>query len=143
MGLALSGHAGLKSDGRFTIRPAWVFNGIRAVLGASWAWYAERSTTMANHISALKRVRETERRTHFNRIARTRLRNQIRLMRKALAAKGLGEKDSSSLNATMASTFSLLDKAARKGYIKTGTAARYKSRLHTRVKLVTGQTAAA
>lgn len=98
---------------------------------------------MANHITALKRVRSTERRTHFNRIARTRLRNQIRAMRKALAAKGLSEKDHAALNATMNSTFSLLDKAARKGYIKAGTAARYKSRLHTRVKIVTGQAVAA
>jgi small subunit ribosomal protein S20 len=89
---------------------------------------------MANHVSALKRVRETERRTAFNRFARTRLRNQIRIMRKALAAKDHGD-----LNATMASTFSLLDKAARKGYIKMGTAARYKSRLHVKVKALTGQ----
>jgi small subunit ribosomal protein S20 len=90
---------------------------------------------MANHISALKRVRETERRTDFNRVAKTRLRNQIRNMRKALAAKNPGD-----LNVTMASTFSLLDKAARKGYIKQGTAARYKSRLHHRVKIALGQT---
>ena len=90
---------------------------------------------MANHLSALKRVRETERRTAFNRVARTRLRNQIRALRKALAAKDHGD-----LNATMASTFSLLDKAARKGYIKRGSAARYKSRLHSRVKIVLGQT---
>ncbi len=39
----------------------------------------------------------------------------------------------------MATTFSLLDKAARKGYIKMGTAARYKSRLHVKVKALTGQ----
>ena len=90
---------------------------------------------MANHLSAQKRVRQTERRTEFNRFAKTRLRNQIRAMRKALAAKDHGD-----LNATMASTFSMLDKAARKGYIKAGTAARYKSRLHTRVKVVLGQT---
>jgi len=90
---------------------------------------------MANHVSSQKRVRQTERRTEFNRFAKTRLRNQIRAMRKALVAKDHGD-----LNATMASTFSLLDKAARKGYIKTGTAARYKSRLHTRLKTVLGQT---
>lgn len=90
---------------------------------------------MANHLSAQKRVRETERRTAFNRVAKTRLRNQIRAMRKAIAAKDHGD-----LNATMASTFSLLDKAARKGYIKTGTAARYKTRLHSRVKIALGQT---
>jgi small subunit ribosomal protein S20 len=86
-------------------------------------------------MSALKRVRETERRTDFNRVAKTRLRNQIRVMRKALTAKDHGD-----LNAAMATTFSLLDKAARKGYIKMGTASRYKSRLHVRVKAATGQT---
>ena len=90
---------------------------------------------MANHLSAQKRVRQTERRTEFNRFAKTRLRHQIRAMRKALAAKNPGD-----LNANLSSTFSLIDKAARKGYIKQGTAARYKSRLHTRVKAVLGQT---
>jgi small subunit ribosomal protein S20 len=90
---------------------------------------------MANHLSAQKRVRQTERRTAFNRFAKTRLRHQIRAMRKALAAKNHGD-----LNANLASTFSLIDKAARKGYIKRGSAARYKSRLHTRVKAVLGQT---
>ena len=89
---------------------------------------------MANTYSALKRVRQTERRTDFNRIAKTRLRNQIRSMRRALAAKDPGD-----VNAIMAVTFSLVDKAARKGYIKPGTAARYKSRLHNRVKVVLGE----
>jgi small subunit ribosomal protein S20 len=90
---------------------------------------------MANHVSALKRVRQTERRTDFNRFAKTRLRNQIRAMRKALAAKQPGD-----LATALTATFSLLDKAARKGYIKRGTAARYKSRLHLRVKVALGQT---
>ena len=88
---------------------------------------------MANTYSALKRVRQTERRTDFNRIAKTRLRNQIRTMRRALASKDPGD-----VNAMMAATFSLVDKAARKGYIKQGTAARYKGRLHKRAKAVLG-----
>ena len=90
---------------------------------------------MANTVSALKRVRQTERRTEFNRFAKTRLRHQIKAMRKALAAKQPGD-----LATVLSGTFSLLDKAARKGYIKSGTAARYKSRLHTRVKVALGQT---
>lgn len=94
---------------------------------------------MANTYSALKRVRQTERRTDFNRVAKTRLRHQIRSMRRALAAKDAA-KESSKINEAMAATFSLVDKAARKGYIKRGTAARYKSRLHVRVKAVLGQT---
>ena len=88
---------------------------------------------MANHFSALKRVRETERRTAFNRAAKTRLRNQIRALRHALAAK-----DHGNLNETLSATFAVVDKAARQGYIKSGTAARYKSRLHARVKAILG-----
>jgi small subunit ribosomal protein S20 len=42
---------------------------------------------MANTYSALKRVRETERRTQYNRQNKTRLRHQIRAMRRALLAK--------------------------------------------------------
>ena len=46
---------------------------------------------MANIVSALKRVRQTERRTEFNRFAKTRLRHQIRAMRRALSAKEHGD----------------------------------------------------
>ena len=42
---------------------------------------------MANTVSALKRVRMTERRTAINRMRKSRLRHQIRTMRKALASK--------------------------------------------------------
>jgi small subunit ribosomal protein S20 len=90
---------------------------------------------MANHVTALKRVRQTDRRTEFNRVAKTRLRHQIRSMRRALASKNPGD-----LAAALAATFSTLDKAARKGYVKANTAARYKSRLHVRVKAALGQT---
>jgi small subunit ribosomal protein S20 len=91
---------------------------------------------MANRVQALKRVRETERRTAFNRFARTRLRNQIRTLRRALAAKDHGD-----LKTIMSSTFSQIDKAARKGQIKARSAARYKSRLHHRVKVALGDVA--
>ena len=91
---------------------------------------------MANTYGALKRVRQTERRTDFNRFAKTRLRHQIRAMRHTLAAKAPAAAD---VKTVMAATFSLVDKAARKGYIKRGTAARYKSRLHNRVKAVLGE----
>lgn len=92
---------------------------------------------MANHFSALKRVRQTDRRTAVNRLAKTRLRHQIRAMRRGLAAK-----EHPDLNVLMQKTFSVVDKAAQKGYIKRGTAARYKRRLHARVKAALGQTAA-
>jgi small subunit ribosomal protein S20 len=91
---------------------------------------------MANTYGALKRVRQTERRTEFNRFAKTRLRHQLRAMRSTLAAKAPVHAD---VKTVMAATFSLVDKAARKGYIKPGTAARYKSRLHSRAKVILGE----
>jgi len=84
---------------------------------------------MANTYSALKRVRETERRTIFNRQNKTRLRRQIRSMRRALTAK-----DAKAAADLLSETFSIIDRSAKLGIIKKNTAARYKSRLHVRVK---------
>ena len=84
---------------------------------------------MANTYSALKRVRQTERRTEFNRQSKTRLRHQIRAMRRVLA-----EKDAQKAGALLPQTFSIIDRAAKTGLIKKNTAARYKSKLHLRVK---------
>ena len=84
---------------------------------------------MANTYSALKRVRQTERRTEFNRKAKSRLRHQIRSMRRALQ-----DKDAKKAGELMPQTFSIIDRAAKSGLIKKNTAARYKSKLHVRVK---------
>jgi small subunit ribosomal protein S20 len=84
---------------------------------------------MANHFSALKRVRTEEHRTEINRQAKTRLRHQIRAMRKALTGKEKKVTDTE-----LAKTFSIIDRSARIGIIKKNAAARYKSRLHARVK---------
>jgi small subunit ribosomal protein S20 len=84
---------------------------------------------MANTYSALKRVRQTERRTEFNRQNRTRLRHQIRSMRKAITSK-----DAKAAAALLPATFSLIDRSVKVGVIKKNTAARYKSKLHLRVK---------
>jgi small subunit ribosomal protein S20 len=84
---------------------------------------------MANHYSALKRVRQTERRTEFNRRSKTRLRHQIRDMRKLIT-----EKNASGALALLPATFSVIDRSAKLGVIKKNTAARYKANLHLRVK---------
>ena len=84
---------------------------------------------MANTYSALKRVRQTERRTQFNRKAKSRLRHQIRSMRRAIQ-----DKDAKKAGELMPQTFSIIDRAAKAGLIKKNTAARYKSKLHVRVK---------
>ncbi len=62
---------------------------------------------MANHYSALKRVRQTERRTEFNRRSKTRLRHQIRAMRQLIT-----DKNSSGALALLPKTFSIIDRSA-------------------------------
>ena len=84
---------------------------------------------MANTVSALKRVRVAERRTAINRTRRTRLRHQIRAMRRLLEAK-----DANAAAALVGKTFSMIDRSAKWGIIKKNTAARYKSRLTLRLR---------
>jgi small subunit ribosomal protein S20 len=83
---------------------------------------------MANTFSALKRVRMAERRTEINRQRKSRLRHQIRAMRRLLE-----KKDVQGATAIVPQTFSLIDRAAKWGVIKKNTAARYKSRIHARL----------
>lgn len=84
---------------------------------------------MANHFSALKRVRQDENRTEFNRQAKTRLRHQIRSIRRAITSK-----DAKAAAELLPATFSIIDRSAKTGIIKKNTAARYKANLHLRVK---------
>lgn len=84
---------------------------------------------MANHFSALKRVRQDEKRTEYNRQYRSRLRHQIRAMRRAISSK-----DPKAAAELLPATFSLIDRSAKNGIIKSNTAARYKSKLTLRVK---------
>ena len=84
---------------------------------------------MANTYSALKRVRQADRRTEFNRKNKTRLRHAIREMRRLLTGK-----DANAVAALLPKTFSVIDRSAKNGIIKKNTAARYKSKLHGKVK---------
>ncbi len=88
---------------------------------------------MANHYSSLKRVRQTARWTEMNRRSKARLRHQIRAMRKVVA-----DKDAKGAEALLPKTFSIIDRSAKIGIIKKNTAARYKSKLHIRLKALTG-----
>jgi small subunit ribosomal protein S20 len=83
---------------------------------------------MANHLSALKRARQTERRTTRNRANTSSLRTQLRELRETIA-KG----DKSAAETTYRKTVSALDKAIQKGSLHENTASRYKSRLGARV----------
>ncbi len=84
---------------------------------------------MANHFSALKRARQTEKRTARNRSNTSRLRTALRDLRESLA-KG----DKQAADAVYRQTVSALDKGIQKGVIHENTAARYKSRLSARLK---------
>ena len=83
---------------------------------------------MANHFSALKRARQTQKRTVQNRANTSRLRTTLRHMRETLD-KG----DKAVAGEAYRQTVSLLDKAIQKGTLHGNTAARYKSRLGARV----------
>ncbi len=84
---------------------------------------------MANTVSSLKRVRQEARREVVNRARKSRLRHQVRAMRRALE-----QKDAQGAAALVPETFSMIDRSAKWGIIKKNTAARYKSRLTARLK---------
>ncbi|HEX8921828.1 MAG TPA: 30S ribosomal protein S20 [Pyrinomonadaceae bacterium] len=83
---------------------------------------------MPNHKSAEKRVRQNEKRRDVNRNNRGRLRTSIRKLRAALTAN-----DASNVQELLPATISTIDKAVQKGVLHRNAAARYKSRLTTRV----------
>jgi small subunit ribosomal protein S20 len=84
---------------------------------------------MANHFSALKRARQTTKRTARNRAKASQLRTALRSLRESLE-KG----DKTAAGDTYKQTVSALDKAIQKGVLHQNTASRYKSRLSARLK---------
>jgi small subunit ribosomal protein S20 len=92
---------------------------------------------MANHVSSLKRARQTETKTAVNRSNKTKLRGTLRTLREAIAAG-----DKKTIAATFSATVSLLDKSVQKGVLHKNTASRYKSRLNARVKALVAPKAA-
>ncbi len=83
---------------------------------------------MANHFSALKRARQTKKRTTRNRANTSELRTALRDLRESLA-KG----DKATAGQIHRQTVSSLDKAVQKGVLHENTASRYKSRLSARL----------
>ena len=79
---------------------------------------------MANHPSAVKRYRQSEKRRLVNSQNGSKLKTQLKKLKTAIAAK-----KSADAKGLLPSTFSLIDKSVQKGVIKKNTAARYKSRL--------------
>lgn len=91
---------------------------------------------MANHVSSLKRARQTIKRTAVNRANRSKLRNGLRAMREALL-----NNDVPAARTQYNLTASMLDKSVQKGILHDNTASRYKSRLNARLKAMATKTA--
>jgi small subunit ribosomal protein S20 len=86
---------------------------------------------MANHVSSLKRARQTIQKTTINRANKSKLRGTLRILREAIV-KG----DVKVAAEQYRLTASILDKSVQKGVLHKNTASRYKSRLNARVKAV-------
>jgi small subunit ribosomal protein S20 len=71
-----------------------------------------------------------------NRLRKSRVRTQIRKMRRILESK-----DANAAQAALPQTYSMVDRAAKWGIIKKNTAARYKARLAGRLQKLTGAAA--
>jgi small subunit ribosomal protein S20 len=93
---------------------------------------------MANHVSSLKRARQTVTRTEVNRANRSRVRGSLRALREALA-KG----DVKAAQEQYRATVSTLDKGVQKGVFHSNTVSRYKSRLNARLKTLATATTTA
>lgn len=83
---------------------------------------------MANHKSAEKRVRQTERRNEINSRNRSHLRTQIKKLRAVIEA---GNQEDARV--ALAETVSVIDRSIQKGVLHQNAAARHKSRLTSKV----------
>lgn len=88
---------------------------------------------MANHKSALKRTRQNEVRRLRNKITKTRVKNTIKDVRKAVS-----ENQAEAAAKTFNVAQSVIDKAARKGVIHKNNAARKISRLSKLLETLNG-----
>ncbi len=83
---------------------------------------------MANHKSALKRVRQNEKRRLANKAVKTRVKGTVKSVRQALEAKDAGKAAEA-----LAVAVPIIDKAASKGVLHRKTASRKISRLAKQV----------
>ena len=86
---------------------------------------------MANRPSAIKRIRQIERRTARNTSWKSRVRSQLRKFDEAVNS---GDKEA--VESALFASFSMLDKAAAKGIIHKNAAARKKSTMVKRMNKV-------
>ena len=83
---------------------------------------------MANTSSAIKKVRQIERRTAVNRRNKRSMRTQVKKLRKAIDAQ-----DAEAARHLLTPAVSALDRSVKKGILKKNAASRLKSRLSRKV----------
>ena len=86
---------------------------------------------MANHVSAVKRDRQSKERRALNRTHAQRLRTQLKKLRLALS-----DNNKEDVQKLLSPTLSLIDKSIQKGVLHKNAASRHKSRLMLRVNSV-------
>lgn len=84
---------------------------------------------MAQHASALKQMRQSQKRRARNRQNLSQLKTQVKKLRTAIAGG-----DAQAAQSLLSPTVGQIDKAAKKGVIHDNAAARYKSRLTRKVR---------
>ena len=100
-----------------------------------WFWHLPisiRRYALAHSLSAIKRIRQNEKRRLRNRANRSTLRTQIKRVRKAV-----DEEDFETARALLPRTASLVHRMVKKGTIHGNTGSRYLSRLARRVPATT------
>jgi small subunit ribosomal protein S20 len=83
---------------------------------------------MANHPSAIKRYRQSQKRRLTNQMNRHKLKTQLKKMRAAIATG-----KSADAKTLLSATCGVIDRSVQRGVIKKNTARRYKSRLTKRI----------
>ena len=83
---------------------------------------------MAHHASAVKQMRQSEKRRARNRRNLSQLKTQVKKLRTAVAAG-----DAEAATKLLPETVGEIDKAAKKGVVHDNAASRYKSRLARKV----------
>ena len=84
---------------------------------------------MAQHASALKQMRRSQKRRARNRQNLSQLKTQVKKLRAAISGG-----DAKAAESLLPATVGQIDKAAKKGVIHDNAAARYKSRLTRKVR---------
>ncbi|CAO0820298.1 Small ribosomal subunit protein bS20 [Desulfarculales bacterium] len=87
---------------------------------------------MANHASAIKRAKQSEKARMRNKFTRTRVRNAVKSVRQALEGK-----DVNTAQSALRQAASVIDKAASQGVIHDNAASRYIARLSRQVQALT------